>query len=120
MTVPTKYFQAIVDCLRAIKFHERKAVYESGKRRKVMDKGIQALIEQWHFLDKRLHNFFEKTDKEGYQIPSFIEGIIPIRNLVRLSRDQIPKLTSAAIASRPQRHRSALSSVRSPVQRLAT
>ena len=102
MTIPTKHFQSIVSCLRAIKFYERKAAYGSGKRQKITDTGIQALIEQWRFLDKHLQNFFEKINKEDYHIPSFIEGTIPIRNLVRLSRDRIPTLTSATIASRPQ------------------
>ena len=81
LIVPTTLFQMAVDCLRRIRFHQRKNEYEAQEGVSE-DADIKQLIKAWKRLDDRLWAFFEKLDREGYSVPRSVQSVPKVRSLV--------------------------------------
>ena len=75
-----------VDCLRRVRFHQRKDEYEAQEGGSA-DADIEQLIKAWNRLHNRLWTFFEKLDREGYSVPCSVESVPKVRSLVSHTLD---------------------------------
>lgn len=88
LTLPPAAYKVAIECLRALRFHARKAAHEQQSNVLSEDPDFQSILKKWDRLPSVHQSLFQKIDHPDYQIPVTAQGVQAIRELVRaLQRD---------------------------------